>query len=67
MLSSARGDVVLVPDGAKPLVLAMSLIPEYTGFRGVFCWHIGHVKPDGYVPNDVEATGEIVAFRLSDV
>ncbi len=62
--SKALGDVALVPDGPKPLVLAMSIIPKLTGIDGVFCWHVGHVKPDGYLPLDIQSTGICYPFRL---
>lgn len=62
--ASAQGDVALVPDGPKPLILAMSIIPTLLELPGVFCWHVGHVKPDGYVPVDVSATGTYYGFRI---
>lgn len=62
---SAGGDVALVPDGPKPLVLAMSIIPVIAGTEGVFCWHVGHVKPHGYKPLDVQSSGDCYSFRVT--
>ena len=38
LLSS--GDVILIPDGPKPLILAMSLIPNIVNREGVSCLHV---------------------------
>jgi len=62
---SSFGDIALVPDGPKPLVLAMSLVPYYLGERGVYSWHVGHVKPDEYDPVDVKCSGEFFGFGIS--
>lgn len=56
------GDVALVPDGPKPMVLAMSLVPYYLGDKGIYSWHVGHVKPDDYEPIDIEFSGEFFGF-----
>ena len=61
---SCHGDVSLVPDGPKPLVLAMSLVPVYLDIKGVYCWHVGHVKPENYEPIDIKCSGEFFGFRL---
>lgn len=58
------GDVALVPDGPKPMVLAMSLVPLYLDMSGVYCWHVGHVKPEGYEPIDVRSTGNFYGFQI---
>ena len=34
------GDVVFVPDGPKPLIMAMSLVPQIIGKEGVTCVHV---------------------------
>lgn len=57
-------DVALVADGPKPLVLAMSIVPLIMNVPGVYCWHVGHVKPNNYVPLDVTASGEILSFQI---
>lgn len=62
---STYGDISLVPDGPKPLVLAMSLVPFYLDTKGVYCWHVGHVKPDEYEPIDIKCSGEFFGFSIS--
>lgn len=59
-------DVALVPDGPKPLVVAMSLIPSFFGHKGVYCWHVGHVKPDDYKPSDAVSIGVVYGFCIQD-
>jgi hypothetical protein len=59
---SRFGDVALVPDGPKPLILAMSLVPFFINRPGVYSWHVGHTKPKGYVPIDIDSSGEIYGF-----
>ncbi len=59
---SAHGDVALVPDGPKPLILAMSLVPLFLNTPGIYCWHVGHVKPEGYEPIDIDASREVFGF-----
>lgn len=63
-LASAGGDVALVPDGPKPIILAMSVIPILLDRSGVFCWHVGHVKPEGYQPVDVIPAEFAFGFRV---
>ena len=35
-----KGQVILVPDGPKPLIMAMSLVPDIVDKKGVTCLHI---------------------------
>lgn len=63
---SVFGDVSLVPDGPKPLVLAMSLVPYYLDTKGIYCWHVGHVKPEEYEPIDIKPSGEYFGFSIRD-
>jgi len=58
------GDIALVPDGPKPMVIAMSLVPYYLDEKGFYSWHVGHVKPDGYKPIDIECSGEFFGFGV---
>jgi hypothetical protein len=58
------GDVALVPDGPKPMVAAMSLVPFYLEDKGVYCWHVGHVKPDDYEPVDIDFSGQFFGFGI---
>jgi hypothetical protein len=59
---SSFSDVALVPDGPKPLIMAMSLVPLYLNRSGVYCWHVGHVKPTGYEPIDIESSDDVFGF-----
>ncbi len=59
-----RGDVIFVPDGPKPLVLASSLVPEYLGKLGVVCFHVARRK-SAWQPVEVTPTGDIVGFSFS--
>lgn len=56
-------DVIFVPDGPKPLIFAMSQIPNILGKTGVTCIH---AKRDlsKFVPLDVTASGKIVGFSM---
>ena len=58
------GDIALVPDGPKPLVIAMSLVPNYLDEKGFYCWHVSHVKPDDYEPLDVVCSDEYFGFGV---
>ena len=57
------GDIVLVPDGPKPLIMAMSLIPDMVGVPGVSCLHVSRNKKF-FKPIDVTATENIIGFSL---
>ena len=62
---SDMGDVILVPDGPKPLVLASFLVPGYLKKRGLVVFHIKkHSSPKLKIV-DVSATGEIYGFSVS--
>lgn len=60
------GDVSLVPDGPKPLILAMSIAPMFFGLPGAYSWHVAHAKPEGYSPIDVEGVDCIYCFKIED-
>lgn len=57
------GDVILVPDGPKPLIFAMSLIPLLVNKVGVTCLHISRNK-DFYNAINVEPTDNIYGFSI---
>ena len=59
------GDVILVPDGPKPLILASSLIPDTAGETGIVCFHVGGRRGSNYVPADVNAIGDPFGFSCS--
>jgi len=56
------GDVILVPDGPKPLVLASSLIPSFLGIPGVVCFHVTRRKANESEPVEVKPAGEPYGF-----
>ena len=57
------GDVVLIPDGPKPLIFALSLVPDLVGKQGVTCLHIAR-NNDYFEPVDVTPTGKVCGFLL---
>ena len=61
----ALGDVILIPDGPKPLILAASLVPFRILKRGITCLHIARHKTKDFEPVDVEPLGEPIGFRFA--
>lgn len=59
------GDVVLVPDGPKPFVLASSLVPSLAGQTGIVCFHVRRRMSPREEPMDVEAFGEPIALKFN--
>ena len=59
MEMSPLGDIILVPDGPKPLILAMSLLPMIFPLPGLSCFHISGSTTR---PLDIKATGKIFGF-----
>ena len=59
------GDVILVPDGPKPLILAASLIPYRQGMRGVTCYHVARRKVEEPRLVDVPPADEPVGFSFN--
>lgn len=57
------GDVIFVPDGPKPLIFAMSLVPELIDKVGVTCLHVSRNK-NLYKVVDVEPTNTIFGFSF---
>lgn len=58
------GDVVFVPDGPKPLIFAMSLVPILLDKVGVSCLHVSR-NNDLYYAVNVEATERIYGFTVT--
>ena len=58
------GDIVLVPDGPKPLIMAMSLIPEIVGIPGISCLHVSRNKKF-FKPIDVKAIDNVIGFSTT--
>lgn len=59
-----NSDVILIPDGPKPLILAMSLAPDLVARSGVTCLHVTR-NNNQFVPVEVEPSGEIVGFSMA--
>jgi len=62
---SRLGDVILVPDGPKPLILAASLIPFFVKSEGVVCFHVTRRHSKDFKPIDVSSLGDPVGFSFS--
>ena len=62
---AALGEVILVPDGAKPMVLACSLVPLiFNKKTGITCLHVSrHDKY--YPPINVKPNGQISGFVIT--
>lgn len=58
------GDVVFVPDGPKPLVMAMSLVPSILNRSGISCLHVSR-NNKCYEPVKVMASKKILGFSLN--
>ena len=59
-------DVILVPDGPKPFILAFSLIPEFIDQMGITCLHVARrhvadIQPTNVLPDLSE---EIIGVKL---
>lgn len=59
------GDVILVPDGPKPLVLASSLVPQFFEQRGIVSLHVRRRKDQETPGLDIRASGSIYGFSVS--
>lgn len=59
------GDVILVPDGPKPLVLASSLVPEFFGRRGIVSLHVKRRRDHLSEGLNIEASGAIYGFSIA--
>lgn len=59
------GEVILVPDGPKPLILASSLVPEVLGYPGVVCFHVSRRRNQQSEPVNVEPSGTAYGFSFS--
>lgn len=59
------GDVILIPDGPKPLIFAISLVPKIINKEGITCLHISR-NDSHFQAVDVSATGEIKGFMVTN-
>lgn len=57
------GDVILIPDGPKPLIFAFSLVPDLLKKSGITCLHISR-NSEYFEAVDVKATGIIHGFSI---
>ena len=62
---SVLGDVIFVPDGPKPLIMAMSLVPQIVCRDGVVCVHVSR-NPKGYEFVNVLPTKRIICFSVDN-
>jgi hypothetical protein len=58
------GDVILVPDGPKPLVLASSLVPGFLDRDGIVSLHVKRRKIGETGKVNVRPAGEIYGFQV---
>lgn len=61
------GDVILVPDGPKPLILATSLASLMFNVSGIVCFHVRRQRSYTYQPVDVEGIEEPIGFSFSGI
>ena len=57
------GDVILVPDGPKPLIFAMALVPQILQKEGVICIFVSRNRQH-YKPIKVSASGSVCGFSV---
>ena len=57
------GDVILIPDGPKPLIMAISLIPDLLKKNGLTCLQVSR-NNKYYKPVDVKPTGMVYGFSI---
>lgn len=58
------GDIILIPDGPKPLIFAISLVPNLINKSGITCLHISR-NAEYFKPVYVEPTGITHGFCIS--
>lgn len=58
-----KGDVILIPDGPKPLILACSLIPTLIDRKGIICFHVKSHN-ENFIPENIKPTGMISGFSF---
>lgn len=59
----AKGDVILIPNGPKPLILASSVIPDLVCKPGIVCLHTRR-HSTGFTAVNVKPTGRIYGFTF---
>lgn len=58
-------EVIMIPDGPKPLILAMSMVANYKEKDGVTCLHVTR-NPRMFRLSNVTPTGNIFGFKVHD-
>ena len=58
---AGESDVVLVPDGPKPLIFVMSMMPWIMDKAGISCLHIIRNSKE-VKKNNVKAKGTVIGF-----
>lgn len=58
---------ILIPDGPKPLIMAMSIIPDRIGRNGVTCLHISRNSKHYSKIQVVPRINEVYGFRMTNV
>lgn len=59
----STGDVILIPDGPKPLIFAISLIPDLLNKNGLSCLHVAR-NSSHFEAIDVIPTGVLYGFSM---
>lgn len=62
---SSLGDVIFVPDGPKPLIMAMSMVPQIVEKEGIMCMHISR-NLKGYKFVNVLPTDTVTCFSVEN-
>lgn len=57
------GDVILVPDGPKPLIFAMSLVTYFVDKPGITCLHMTRNR-EYFSPPEVFPTDRVIGFSI---
>lgn len=57
-------EVIFVPDGPKPLIMAMSIIPDLIKLPGIVCLHVTR-NYEQFSPVKVTASGKIIGFSIT--
>lgn len=62
---AGESDVILVPDGPKPLIFIMSIMPWLIDRSGVSCLHVTR-NSNEVKKNNVKAQGGIIGFSITN-
>ncbi len=60
-----KGDIILIPDGPKPLIMAISLASLIIKKEGISCMHMSR-HSELYSRIDVTSTGSVYGFEISN-